>query len=208
MARGFSLSQHDAERVIKLKCSRGWGSRRIVKSMPYLSRGIVMRVIRFYLQNGVIPYRHFDNPNSGLNERERRILVDLLDLDPTLFLDELASKLHSVTGIYKCESQICRSLQKMGLTLKVVSSLAIRRSADATFFNSWSTAQFSDRQLTERASEPRSVCTQSSVFCALTKCTGTTLACAAGAVGPGRGRRQSWLRCFTRTVLGCRSPLV
>jgi hypothetical protein len=117
------LSEYDAERVIKLALELGWGGRRIARSLPHLTRGAVRRVVSYYLRNGVLPYHKFENPLAGLPERELGILVDLLDLDPTLYLDELACKLCSVTGIYRDESQICRALQKMGLTLKVVSKL-------------------------------------------------------------------------------------
>jgi hypothetical protein len=44
----------------------------------------------------------------------------MLELDPTLYLDELAVKLFRVTGKFKDETQICRALQKMGLTVKMV----------------------------------------------------------------------------------------
>ena len=120
MARRWLVSEHDANRVIKLTFRCNYGHRQIIQAMPHVTRHQITRLVRHFKRTGCIPYAGYKNPGAGLSEREMSLLNAMLELDPTLYLDELAVKLFRVTGKFKDETQICRALQKMGLTVKMV----------------------------------------------------------------------------------------
>jgi hypothetical protein len=88
---------------------------------PMVSRYQTRRLFTHYERVGTIPFTGCPNPRLKLRENERRILRDFIDLDPALYLDALSTELYKLTGVHRDESQICRSLQEMGLTRKAVS---------------------------------------------------------------------------------------
>jgi transposase len=121
MGRSWLISEHDANRVIRLASVSNWTIPQIMVDRPMVSRAQIKRLIKHYDRVGTIPFTGCPNPRLKLRENERRILRDFIDLDPTLYLDELSTELYKLTGVHRDESQICRSLQEMGLTRKVVS---------------------------------------------------------------------------------------
>jgi transposase len=123
MPRSWNISLLDAERVLRLKFQAGWKDKSIAEEMPHVSRFQIYRICRHWMRKGWVPYKGCPNPGAGLSERDKGILADLLYLDPTLYLDELATELYSIIGVYRAHSQICRALQVMGLTRKVVMRL-------------------------------------------------------------------------------------
>ena len=104
MARGWGLSEHDAERIITLKLGMGWSNKEVQRAIGHhLSRFKIRRVIRHFATTGEVPYSGFTGRRSGLRSEEKNTLRDLLELDPTLYLDELAVKLcaRACTGVHR-----------------------------------------------------------------------------------------------------------
>jgi hypothetical protein len=120
MVASWEISENDANRVIQLVVGSKWSYKRVHDDMPYVSRFQIRRVVLYFKRRGIVPFRGFDNPDAGLDEKEMGMIKDILALDCTLYLDEIALKLWGLTNVYRSESQICRALLKMGLTLKAV----------------------------------------------------------------------------------------
>ncbi len=74
--------------------------------MPYVSRFQIRRVVLYFKRRGIVPFRGFDNPDAGLDEKEMGMIKDILALDCTLYLDEIALKLWGLTNVYRSESRV------------------------------------------------------------------------------------------------------
>jgi transposase len=109
MARGWGLSEHDAERIIMLKLGMGWSNKEVQRAIGHhLSRFKIRRVIRHFARTGEAPYSGFTGRRAGLSSEEKNTLRDLLELDPTTSLPSKCVKERACTGVHRRSAWPCR----------------------------------------------------------------------------------------------------
>lgn len=100
-----------------------------ISSALFVLRKSVDRFLQLYISNGTVQHklqRH--GPQPVLNEFEQLYLLESLIHNPTMYLQELQSELIELTGSQVHQSTLCRTLQRLGMTRKEVSKVALQQS--------------------------------------------------------------------------------
>ena len=103
-----------------------------VADLLFMCKRSVERYLAIYHATGSVAPREQKQhgPPRLLTEFEQVAVLQSLTTKPTMYLDELQSELHDLTGTWVHVSTICRTVHHMGLTRKKVQMVALQCSME------------------------------------------------------------------------------
>lgn len=144
----MTLSTDLKERVVSLYSSGGISMREVAKLFN-VSLGFVHNTVSCYQRFGQVndPRPRFYGRRRVLDSDDLSFIHEVINAQPSIYLDELRYKLTTVRGVQVSLSTISRTLSRMGLTRKVLSREASERNEDVRLLWELDMAQYTDPEM-------------------------------------------------------------
>jgi len=144
----MTLSEDLKERVITLYSSGGVSMREVARLLN-VSLGLVHNVVSCYQRFGQVtnPQLRFYGRRRALNSGDLSFVREVIDAQPSTYLDKLQYKLTAVRGVQVLLATISRTLAHMGLTRKALSREASERNEDVRLLWELDMAQYTDPEM-------------------------------------------------------------
>ena len=117
-------------RAVWLKTLRNMSFRDVGEQLFLSEKSVRRYVEQFYTTGHVDPTKQKHGPQLLLNDFEQILLIQLLIDNPSMYLNEIQTKLFNATGTDVHESTLCRTIHHLGFTRKKIEHIAFQRSED------------------------------------------------------------------------------